>query len=168
VAGAGISQGGGDVKAVLTRPVEWLCGALMVAVTAVVFLQVMSRYVFHHPFDWPEELARYLFVWVALLGAALALARGAHFGIDALVRRFSPAARTRVALAVHVGLAVFLVRLVQSGWQLAVRVKEQPSPAMEVSMTYPYLAIPVSFAVMLLFTLADLYKLAVTRREGAA
>ena len=152
------------MKNILTRAIQFACGALMVTVTGVVFLQVISRYVFHHPFDWPEELARYLFVWVALLGAALALSRGAHFSIDALVKRFSPRLQTGIALTVHLCLSIFLFLVAASGFQLAMKVKEQPSAAMQISMTFPYLSIPISFALMFLFTLADLSRL--VKRRG--
>ena len=140
----------------------------MVSVTGVVFLQVVSRYVFHHPFDWPEELARYLFVWVALLGGALALSRGAHFSIDALVKRCPPAVQTGLALAMHGGLAIFLFLVAASGLRLALKVTEQPSAAMEIPMTFPYLSIPVSFALMFLFTLLDLYRLATRGRVAGS
>jgi TRAP-type C4-dicarboxylate transport system permease small subunit len=147
------------VKTILTRPIEFACGVLMVSVTGVVFLQVISRYVFHHPFDWPEELARYLFVWVALLGAALALSRGAHFSIDALVKRCPLKTQACIALTAHGGLSIFLLLVVVSGLQLALKVHEQPSAAMEISMTFPYLSIPISFTFMFMFTLVDLYRL---------
>jgi len=148
------------VKSILTRPIEFACGFLMVGVTGVVFLQVLSRYVFHHPFDWPEELARYLFVWVAMLGATLALSRGAHFSINALVKRLSPRGRVRAAVLAHLCIGGFLLLIAINGFRLALRVQGQPSPAMEISMTYPYLAIPVSATLMLLFTLAELRNLA--------
>ena len=61
------------------RLVEWVSAGLMVAITGVVAFQVLTRYVLQHPAAWPEEAARYLFVWVALLGAALGVDRGVHF-----------------------------------------------------------------------------------------
>lgn len=131
----------------------------MVSITGIVFLQVLSRYVFHHPFDWPEELARFLFVWVALLGAALALNRGVHFSIDALVKRFSNRWHWLTALSVHILLSIFILTVAYKGFQLAMRVKNQPSPGMEISMTFPYLSVPVSFTLMFLFTLGTLHKL---------
>ena len=131
----------------------------MVAITAVVFLQVISRYVFNYPFDWPEEMARYLFVWVALLGAALALQRGAHFSIDALVKRFPVKWRLIVPLLIHATLGIFTLVVSVKGFQLALRVREQLSPGMEISMAYPYLSVPVSFAIMFKYILWEIYSL---------
>ena len=149
----------GRLKIIYQKPVELACGALMVAITAVVFLQVISRYVFNYPFDWPEEMARYLFVWVALLGAALALRRGAHFSIDALVKRISARWRRIVPLLIHTILGIYSLAVSVKGFQLAMRVSEQLSPGMEVSMTYPYLSVPVSFAIMFKYTVSEVYAL---------
>ncbi len=149
----------GWLKIVYQKPVELACGALMVAITAVVFLQVVSRYVFNYPFDWPEELARYLFVWVALLGAALALRRGAHFSIDALLKRLPAKRRLIISLLIHTTLGIFTLVVSVKGFQLALRVREQLSPGMEVSMTYAYLSVPVSFAIMFKYIFSQIYAL---------
>ena len=141
------------------NPVEVACGGIMVAIAGVVFLQVVSRYVFNYPFDWPEELARYLFVWVALLGAALAVRRGAHFSINALVKRLPAAARVGAGFVIHAVLAVFTLIVAVKGFQLALRVSEQLSSGMEISMTLPYLSVPVSFAVMFKYIVQEMYKL---------
>ena len=147
------------LKVIYQKPVELVCGVLMVAITGVVFLQVVSRYVFSYPFDWPEELARYLFIWVALLGAALALKRGAHFSIDALVKRLPDRWRLIVPLSIHAILAAFTLVVAVKGFQLAMRVSEQLSSGMEIPMTFPYLSVPVSFAVMFKYLVAAIYGL---------
>ena len=65
---------------------------LVLSLTAVTFAQVVTRYVLNDPLIWSEELARYLFVWVSMIGAALAVRNGGHFGLDLLLRRM-PALR---------------------------------------------------------------------------
>ncbi len=130
------------------RAVGALCAALMAAITVAVCFQVVTRYVFRHPFDWPEELARYLFVWVALLGAALGVDRGAHFSIDLLTARLPPAAAARLAAAVDALLAAFAALLAWEGTLLAWGVRDQPSAAMEISMAWPYAAVPVAALLM--------------------
>lgn len=154
------------LKSICKKPIEFVCGSLMVAITLVVFLQVVSRYVFHHPFDWPEELARFLFVWVALLGAALALKRGAHFSIEALFKRFSRRWRLSIALFTQGLLVIFVLIVTIKGFELALRIKEQLSSGMEISMTLPYLAVPVSFAMMFKYILSDIYDLIKRERHS--
>lgn len=131
-----------------THPVEWACGLLMAAIATVVFLQVFTRYVLAYPWGWPEELARILFVWVALLGAALAFRRAGHFSIDALANVLPARARRPLAVAIRVSLLAFLLLVAYLGLQATLRVQEQLTTAMEVSISWGYAAVPVSFACM--------------------
>lgn len=131
-----------------TYPVEWICGLLMAAITVLVFLQVITRYVLEYPFDWPEEMARMLFVWAALLGAVLAMRRMAHFSIEIAVRRMPPAVRRAAAIVVRLALLGFLLLVAVLGLDATLRVREQLSAGMEISMSYGYAAVPVSFALM--------------------
>jgi len=130
------------------RVVEAACAVLMAAITAAVFFQVLTRYVFRHPFVWPEELARYLFVWVALLGAALGVERGVHFSIDLFTARLPRQVADRLAAGLDGLLAAFAGLLAWQGILLAWGVREQPSAALEISMAWPYAAIPTACLLM--------------------
>ena len=63
----------------LWRLILGLGMVLLALLVATTLLQVLSRYVLSKPFDWTEEMARYLFVWVAMLGAGMAAKDRAHF-----------------------------------------------------------------------------------------
>ena len=56
----------------------------------VICCQVLFRYVLHQPSPWTEELARYLFIWVSMIGAAYGVYTQAHFGFELLVKKMSP------------------------------------------------------------------------------
>jgi TRAP-type C4-dicarboxylate transport system permease small subunit len=133
---------------IFTHPVEWACGLLMTAITTVVFLQVFTRYVLAYPWGWPEELARILFVWVALLGAVLAFRRAGHFSIEACVGRLPAPLRRKVALSMRWVLLGFLLLVAYLGLQATLRVREQLTTAMEISISWGYASVPVSFACM--------------------
>jgi len=139
---------GRAVLTVFTHPVEWACGLLMAAITTVVFLQVFTRYVLAYPWGWPEELARMLFVWVALLGAVLAFRRAGHFSIEACVSRLPAPLRRGVALSMRCVLLGFLLLVAYLGLQATLRVREQLTTAMEISMSWGYASVPVSFTCM--------------------
>ena len=136
------------LRSLLTHPVEWACGLLMTAITVSVFLQVITRYVLAYPLDWPEELARMLFVWVALLGAVLALRRAAHFSIEAVAKLLPCALRRSLRVLLRVTLLGFLILVAYLGLDATMRVKDQVSSAMEICMSYGYASVPVSFALM--------------------
>lgn len=138
------------IRSLFTQPVEWVCGLLMTAITVVVFLQVITRYVLAYPFDWPEELARILFVWVALLGAVVALRRGGHFSIEALTNTLPVSLQRAVSLLLRVTLLGFLTLVTYLGLDATLRVRDQLSSGMEISMSFGYASVPVSFALMAL------------------
>lgn len=138
------------LASLVTHPVEWACGLLMTAITVLVFLQVITRYVLEYPLDWPEELARILFVWVALLGAVLALRRAAHFSIGAVTDLLPARLQRGLAAVLQAVLLGFLVLVAWLGVDAAIRVQDQESAAMEISMTWGYASVPIGFALLAL------------------
>ena len=98
------------------RALGWLteipAAVLVVAEVVILFAGVVSRFVFDRPLVWSDEIASLLFLWLAMLGAAIALRRGAHMRLTTVVARMPPAWRARLdALAVGVPL-LFLALLV--------------------------------------------------------
>jgi TRAP-type C4-dicarboxylate transport system permease small subunit len=64
----------------------WLCQILVIALVAVVFLQVLARFLFHWEVLWTLEAAIFCFVWTIMLGSSIAVRRGAHYTIDVFPR----------------------------------------------------------------------------------
>ena len=95
---------------------------MLVAVeTAILFGGVVSRYVFHRPFTWSDELASILFLWLAMLGAVVAYRRVEHMRMSALVNNAGPRRRALAdALALAAGLA-FLALILHPALEYAHR-----------------------------------------------
>jgi C4-dicarboxylate transporter DctQ subunit len=130
-------------------------------------LQVLSRYVLRHPFDWTEEVARYVFIWVAMIGAGMAAKDRAHFFVDLLLERLPPELGRYVTLGVGIVSTAFLLVVSWAAVELAVSNQVQDSPVLTVPMSVPYLAIPVGLILMALFTLIDTWRiLRRTERSG--
>jgi TRAP-type C4-dicarboxylate transport system permease small subunit len=140
--------------------VERVCIALMVALVADVFLGVFSRYVMRATFQWYDEVARLCFVWMIVLGAAVAVRRGAHFRLHLLIDRFRPGARRRVDVAVTLIVIAFAGVLVSGGVAILPIARRQVTDALEISMVWFYAALPVGGALMILFALPQLWTLA--------
>jgi len=143
--------------------VELVCLGLMAVLVADVFLGVFSRYVMHATFQWYDEVARLSFVWMIFLGAAVAVRRGAHFRLSLLVDRLRPAARRRVELVVTLIVIAFAAVLVAGGIAILPVARRQVTDALEISMVWFYGALPVGGALMILFALPHLWKLARVR-----
>ncbi|WP_270934966.1 TRAP transporter small permease [Falsiroseomonas oryzae] len=142
------------LDAALAQAEATLLGVLVIAMTGVTLAQVMARYAFGAPLIWSEEAARYLFVWVSMIGAALAARQGAHYALTALVERL-PARAARLAgsgaLAVS---AAFLVVLLVTGINETRQAHLQDAATLPFRMSLPYAAIPVGAVLMLLHLLA--------------
>lgn len=140
---------------------DWLLGqieavllaAMVAAITAVTFAQVFTRYVTENPLIWTEEVARYLFVWITLIGAAAGVRLHAHFGLD-ILRRYLPPLRGLLGAVTMLIVAGFLVLLLYTGIAETRQAALQFSPALQVRMHWAYLALPVGAALALWHVLA--------------
>jgi TRAP-type C4-dicarboxylate transport system permease small subunit len=127
--------------------------AMVAAITAVTFAQVISRYVFADPIIWSEEVARYLFVWITLIGAAAGVRMHAHFGLD-ILRRYFPRLRTPLGALTMLVVAAFLGLLFYTGIAETRQAALQLSPALQVGMHWAYLAVPSGAGLALWHVLA--------------
>ena len=84
------------IKKILDRSLEVLVTTAMAVLVLDVVWQVFTRYILRNPSDWTEELATYLMIWVGMLGASVALNRGAHLGIDYFTLKLSLKKRPEV------------------------------------------------------------------------
>lgn len=126
--------------------------------TLVVFLQVVFRYVLGRPLDWSEEMARYLFVWLSVLGAALAVQKGGHFGLDFFRRLLPGPGRRFIRILVDFLMAVVVLIILFQGITLVQMTRLQESPAMSISMAWAYAALPTGAGLMALHLLLALIK----------
>jgi TRAP-type C4-dicarboxylate transport system permease small subunit len=122
--------------------------AILVAMTVVVLLQVIYRYFLTQPLHWSEELARYLFVWLSVLGAANGLQKRGHFGFDALVRMLPRRAMPFMTVLIHALMGVVVFVMLVHGITLVEKTLPQESPAMGISMGWAYASLPVGGVLM--------------------
>jgi C4-dicarboxylate transporter DctQ subunit len=146
---------------------EWaFIGAALAFTSALLFVNVVLRYVFLAPINWAEELTLYLMVWIVFVGGSVAVRTRGHIAIDLLPLLLSPANRRRLAIGVALAaLAFFSVFCWYSGQHvLRVRSIGQTTPVMGAPMWLAYLAMPVGSLLMGLRTVQFLYR---ALREGA-
>jgi tripartite ATP-independent transporter DctM subunit len=134
----------------LDRTLELAAAGLLVLLVGVALLQVFCRYVLNSSLSWPEEAARFGFVWFVFLGAAVLTRRGRHILIEMLPRALSPSGQRAHAAASRVISACCAVFLLDCGSDL-VSQATYISPALQWSFAWLYLAIPVGSAFGLLF-----------------
>jgi TRAP-type transport system small permease protein len=127
-----------------------LGGLLLAGLAAAVVLQVMLRYLVRSGFDGLDEVPRYLFVWVVMIGAASAMQRGEHTALEYFVNRLPPRARAGArAVGTAAGVALF-VSLMRTSLVLVPNAQLQSSPGLGLPLGYVYAAVPIGAALILL------------------
>jgi TRAP-type C4-dicarboxylate transport system permease small subunit len=125
-----------------------LMGALVVPVT----LQVLSRFVDLVPrYIWTEELARFCFVWIIMIGAMIAVRDGTHFDLDVLPRSRNPRVEAAARLFVRLAMLVVALIFVWYGWQFVRFGWRQTSEIAELPMVWIFAAWPLAGVTWLAF-----------------
>jgi TRAP-type C4-dicarboxylate transport system permease small subunit len=135
-----------------------IAAVLFISLTGVVALQVFTRFVLHAPVIWSEEVARFLFLWVVLLGAAMSVKDRRHFVIDVTGRRRSGGPTLRFLLDVVPDVCVlgFSLLLLAEGVGYAQVGLFRTASNSRVSMALVYAAIPTFAALSAIYATANL------------
>ena len=122
---------------------RWVIFLMMAVMATLVFINVVTRYVFNFSIIWAEEVSQYLMIWIAYLGAGLALREGRHVALEMLHDRLPLALGRRVRVVVGGLVLAFLGAVTVLGFQFAVFVWNQETPVLNISLGIPSLAIPI-------------------------
>jgi C4-dicarboxylate transporter DctQ subunit len=127
-------------------------GLVLIGATALVFANVVLRYVFNYALSWGDEVITYSLLWLVFLGGGVAARRGAHISMEAVLTLLSARMQRRNAVLVNVVCAGLSAVVGYLGWRLAVAVRglDQMGAASGVPMFWVYLAIPAGCALMTL------------------
>jgi TRAP-type transport system small permease protein len=133
-----------------------VCATLLAATFVVIFLQVVTRYVFDSPLPWTEELARYLLVWLTFAAAGYVTARRLHISVDLFIAKLGK----RLVLVVDT-FALLVVLAVAGAMAIAAFDAAQSAtthaPATGLPVSVLYLAGFTGFALMFIHTTFNLY-----------
>lgn len=124
--------------------------ALLAAMALLVFGNVCARYLFNASFGWVEELTRYMMIWLAYLGAGLALRHGNHVAVMLMVEALPRVPALLLRTVSGLVMAGFLAALAWIGWEYAEFASRQRTPVLQWPTGAVYLAIPIGTALMAL------------------
>jgi tripartite ATP-independent transporter DctM subunit len=143
--------------------------ALLVAAEICVLLAgVVGRYVFHYPIVWSDELASMMFLWLAMLGSAIAFQRGEHMRMTAVVAMVGPRARAFLDVLATAAALAFLVLILPHAVEYAVEEVVILTPALEIPNAWRVAALAVGFAAMAIFAVLRLMQVGDLALLGAA
>lgn len=130
---------------------------LLAAFTVVVTYQVLSRYVGFVPrFIWTQEISRFCFIWMVFLGAAIGVRRQTHFQIDVFPSTMPRWAQRLVVAFVALVTAAVVAAALLGGYEFFQIGFRRTSTTSGIRLAWVYLAIPVSFVFMAVFTVEKL------------
>jgi len=144
-----------SVKNIIDKILSWTVIVLMAIITINVLWQVFSRFVLQNPSSFTEELARYMLIWIGILGAAYVAGQKLHLAIDLLSTKLT--GNFKSVLEIFIQLCIFVfsffvmviggIRLVYITLQL-----NQISAALQIPLGYVYLVLPISGALMMFYS----------------
>jgi TRAP-type C4-dicarboxylate transport system permease small subunit len=145
---------------------ETSTAALVIAEIVILFVGILARYVFHRPLVWSDELASILFLWLAVLGSALAFRRAENLRMTTLVNKLPPAAQRQfTAIALAASLA-FLAMILPASIEHVELEAVVMTPTLDLSMTWRTLAMPIGIGLMIVLGAAA-HSRSATPRDAA-
>lgn len=149
------------LEKILSRIIIGITGIILLAITVIIFIQVIYRKVLQNSLAWSEELTKYLMVWMTFLATGYILGRGAHSNMDMLVTKLPKSLQLIINKISGVLLMFFSYVVLKYGYELTLLGTRQKSSALLIPMNYVYLSIPVGGAIMLFYS----FLILIERRE---
>ena len=147
----------------MRNKIDSVLGKTLVLIMSVMVInvlwQVFTRYVTGNPSSFTDELARYLMIWIGVLGAAYVSGQNLHVAIDILPLRQSKKTQKKLKVIVTTFIILFVFfafviggsRLVYISYVLG-----QQSPALQLPLAVVYLIIPISGLLIMYYKISDL------------
>ena len=144
----------------IDRGVEVGVAAVFAAMCAVGLLQVFNRFVLNRSLSWSEEFQIFCHIWIVFLAIPIAYRRGAHLSMDSLRAKLPRRAEIVFDYLIEILWIWFAVALTWLSWRVSEVAKLQSSPGLEIPMSYPYYAMVVGGAYLLMVVLRRVFRYA--------
>ena len=147
----------------MKKIIDRLLGSFLVMAMGFIVLavlwQVFSRYILQNPSSLTEEIARFLLIWLGILGAAYASGQRAHLAIDILPPKLNPTNRVRLRIGINLLIILFsLAVLVIGGGNLVYvnHILGQSSAALHLPLSYVYAVVPLSGVIVIFYKVNEI------------
>jgi len=149
------------IRAQVDSILEKVLVVIMSTMVINVLWQVFSRYILANPSSFTDELARYLMIWVGVLGAAYVAGKGNHVAITYFSEKFNSDNQKKVQAFINLSILAFaILGMLIGGVRLVyiTMVLEQLSPALKIPLGVVYSVIPISGILIIFYKVLDLKK----------
>jgi TRAP-type C4-dicarboxylate transport system permease small subunit len=136
-----------------------VCAVILVAMVLIEAMGVFFRFVLRSSLSWTDEAVSYLFVWLTCLGAAAGFKLRAHPEVKALFDRLPKIIQKPLSALADVVVLILGVILLRYGGEMISLMGMETAASLPISMTYPYLAIPVAGVAMIFHSVCHVLRL---------
>ena len=154
-------------KAIVDKTMELVLTFLMSLMVLNVLWQVFTRFVIGNPSSFTEELARYLLIWVGILGAGYVTGLKMHLAIDYFQKKFSLKKRLFIEVLIHFVIALFALSVMVVGGINLVTMTlylEQISASLQIQLGYVYLVVPLGGVLIVFYSFYHIYELSFSKK----
>ncbi len=156
--GSRAARGAASLERVIGSGLELVAAFLVVAEVVILFAGICARYVLRAPLVWSDELASILFVWLAMLGAAVVVRRGEHMRMTAVVGYLGPRGRAFADSVAIAASLLFVMLVLYPAYDYASSESDIVTAALEISTAWRVAALPAGFALMVMLSLLRLVR----------
>jgi len=154
----------------VNRAIEVLLGLALAGMTALIFVQVLVRFVFsklglQFSVPWTEELSRYLMIWSVFVGAAVVARRADALAVEALVHAVRPSVGRMIKYTAHAMALVFYVWVIYLGIEWAEFGSSETAPVLGISMVWVNASMAVGATLTLINSIVLLVETVIDKRD---
>ena len=149
----------------MKKSLDKVLGTILVFLMALIVIAVLwqgfSRYVMQNPSSVTEEIARYLMIWIGILGAAYASGQQEHLAINILPPKLNERNRIRLRIGINILIILFAVSALFIGGGNLVYISYllgQTSAALNLPLSVVYAVLPISGILIIVYKLNEVFK----------
>ena len=143
------------LKSKVDKVIEYSLVILMALMVFNVLWQVFTRFIMNDPSSFTDELARYLLIWLGLLGAGYVTGQKMHLAIDYLLSKTKPNVKSKLEYVINISIFLFALFVMVIGGVNLVSLTlylEQISAALQIQLGYIYIVLPLSGLLIMFYT----------------
>jgi TRAP-type C4-dicarboxylate transport system permease small subunit len=145
-----------EIKITIDKILGRVLVVLMGVITLNVLWQVFTRFILNNPSSFTEELARYMLIWIGILGAAYVAGQKMHLAIDLLLTKLKGKPNSYLEILIQSSIFIFALLVMVIGGIRLVSITlslNQISAALQVKLGYIYTVLPLSGLLIMFYTL---------------
>ncbi|AZO93718.1 TRAP transporter small permease [Halocella sp. SP3-1] len=139
------------------KMISYIAMLFLVIMILIVSTTVFTRYVFNYTFRWSDEVALLMMIWFGFIGLALGVKNSIHLSIEYFMSLIPDKYQKYIYQLENVLVAFFGWFMLKYGYQLYMRTKATRLPATQWSRGLLFIMLPISGALVLLYSLGKMF-----------